>query len=114
MAQIVVKEFPAQLLPAVHEAHHQVVAVAAEGVDGVGGAQVHQEAQGLQAPFPLLQHIAQDKEDIVPAEARLGQHGLEVVRGAVDIAHRQDAPVGGQVHSYDFGFQHGRDLALFS
>ena len=89
-------EPPVQLVPT-EKAVHQPVAVAAQGIDGVGAAQVHHIAQQSQALLPLLQQIPHQDQDVLRRQGDLGKQCPEEGQIAVDIADGDDPPPWGKV-----------------
>ena len=82
---------PVQLI-GLKEAQHQSVAVAADGVQGVGFGQLHQAAQKGQTVPALFQHVAQQNKAVVGGEPDFVHQSLEKGQIAVDVADGDDAP----------------------
>ena len=95
-----------------------VVAVAAQGVHRVGLGQFDDVPQGVEALLPFFQEVAHQHQNVVPAEAHLGQQALEEEQVAVDIADGQHTAAGGDVRADDDGmaagalFKHGAGTPL--
>ena len=95
-AQVVAEEVPAQAGVLVHEVHRQIVAVAAQGVDGVGLGELHDIAQGSQAVGALFDEVAHQYQGVVGGKAHLVQQALQPGQVSVDVADRQQPSVGGK------------------
>ena len=74
------------------KAQHQPVAVAADGVDGVGPGQGHQVAQQRQAVLSLLQKVPQQDQNVVGGEPDLLHQRQKKGEVAVNITDGDDPP----------------------
>ena len=104
--EIVVVKGRGQLLPAVQEAGHQVVAVAAQHVHPVPALQLHDILQRLQAPRPLLHNVTQHKEGVLRPKAHLLQRPLQQIPRAVNVADGKHPPRLRQSHIHNRRFDH--------
>ena len=100
-------------LAALEEAEHQPVAVAADGVEGVGLGEGHEMAQEGQAVPPLLQKIAVQDQDVLRGEADLVHQGQKEGEVAVDVADGNDPPPRLEFGADNTGFLHSGDLLVF-